>query len=131
MVKSFSSYSKKKHYDLSKLRDEKFELAKSDALEEMINSFPEYQTFICIRKGECTNFGCGNKANVFSFTANRNDQSKMIFIAVKFKYEPQSILDDQETEDLFNAPKRTRKPRLVAEDADDEPVIADGSHIEQ
>lgn len=120
MVKSFNSYSKKKHYDITKLRDEKFEDAKREALEEMVESFSDYQSFFCMRKGECTNFGVGNKANVFRFTANRNEETKMIFIMIHFKYEPPSVLDEEETEELLNAPKHKRKPKLVAEEEADD-----------
>ena len=105
MVRNHSGCRKKKQYDLSNLRDEKFTTKISQAIDNLVELFPDYEVFMCKRKAENYNSATGNKANVFRFMGSRNDEKKQIFVFIHFRYESSRIIEEQETQKLFDAPR--------------------------
>lgn len=112
MVKGYNSYSKKKHYDVSQLRDKNLEASKGEALDELIEMYPNHQSFFCIRKTECLNFGDEptTKVNVFRISASRNDNEGILFLSIQMKFDPNV---EEEEEILLIPTILTRKNRFT------------------
>lgn len=119
LVKDLSGYRKKKFYDISKLRDKKYTTTLNEAIDKLIELFPDHESVICRKKGKNNNTGIGAKANVFRLAFSRDAKEQRIYIFIEFKYEPASIVAAEEEEELFNAPKRRVKPVLVCDDDED------------
>ena len=89
MVTSFTSRTLRKYIDLKPLRDVAFAAVIKDAIEEIAESYPDYNVFTSLAKAEIFTEGGQVPKNLtmFRLTTSRNDVDRKVFISIQLKFE--------------------------------------------